>query len=57
MKRAAEEEEAEKAGAKALEKYEVGDILGEGSFACVRLVTRKTDGLKLAMKLIDGDGM
>ena len=57
MKRPAEEESAEKAGARALERYEVGDILGEGSFACVRLAVRKRDGLRLAMKLIDGDGM
>ena len=40
------------ADAAALANYELGDILGEGSFATVRLATRKSDGERLAIKLI-----
>ena len=45
-------------GAAALEsKYDVGDVLGEGAFATVKLATRKADGQKFAMKLIRQGGM
>ena len=37
----------------ALDKYEVGAILGQGSYALVKSVKRKSDGEKFAMKLID----
>ena len=54
MKRAREEPPGPPPDGKAdLDKYDIGDILGEGSFASVRLVTRKEDGSKFAMKLIE----
>jgi calcium/calmodulin-dependent protein kinase I len=36
-----------------LAKYEVGEILGEGAFATVRLAVRKADGAQFAIKLIN----
>ena len=36
-----------------LDKYEIGKVLGQGSFAVVKAVTRKSDGERFAMKLID----
>lgn len=36
-----------------LDKYDVGTVLGRGSFAVVKSVTRKSDGERFAMKLID----
>lgn len=40
-------------GAAALDKYEVGAMLGSGSYAVVKRVTRKSDLEDFAMKLID----
>ena len=37
----------------ALDKYKVGAMLGQGSYALVKSVERKSDGEKFAMKLID----
>ena len=37
-------------------KYELGDLLGEGSFATVRLAVRRSDQARFAVKLIDRDG-
>jgi serine/threonine protein kinase len=37
----------------ALDKYEVGEVLGQGSFAVVKSVKRKSDSERFAMKLID----
>ena len=37
----------------ALNNYELGDILGEGSFATVRVCTRKRDGARFAIKLVE----
>jgi len=42
-------------GKEELQKYELGDFLGEGSFATVRLVTHKATQMKYAMKLIEMD--
>ena len=36
-----------------LDKYEVGKVLGQGSFAVVKSVVRKSDKERFAMKLID----
>ena len=41
------------AGETALKAYELGDILGEGAFAVVRLAIRKRDDCRLAIKMID----
>jgi calcium/calmodulin-dependent protein kinase I len=35
------------------EKYEIGAVLGTGSFAVVKIVIRKSDNVKLACKIID----
>lgn len=51
MKRAREDDEPP------LAKYEIGKILGEGSFATVRLGQRKADGARFAVKLIDRSSM
>ena len=40
----------------ALSKYEIGEVLGQGSFAVVKSVTRKSDGACFAMKLVDMEG-
>ena len=40
-------------GPSPLDNYEVGNILGQGSFAVVKSVTRKKDGERFAMKLVD----
>jgi serine/threonine protein kinase len=37
--------------------YEVGDVLGEGGYACVAFVTRKSDGHKFAMKIVNYHAM
>jgi serine/threonine protein kinase len=34
--------------------YDVSETLGEGSFATVRLATRKSDGMQVAMKSMAG---
>ena len=36
-------------------KYDIGDLLGEGSYATVRLATRKSDQSRFAVKLIERD--
>ena len=35
------------------EKYQIGNVLGTGSFAIVKIVTRKSDNVQLACKIID----
>lgn len=42
-----------KIDAELLEKYDVGAVLGAGSFAIVKVVTRKSDNVQLACKIID----
>jgi p21-activated kinase 1 len=37
--------------------YEVGEVLGEGGYACVAFVTRKSDGHKFAMKIVNYHAM
>ena len=37
--------------------YELGEVIGEGSFAAVKLATRKSDGSRFAIKFIDRDRM
>ena len=37
----------------ALDNYEVGATLGQGSFAVVKSVVRKRDKARFAMKLVD----
>ncbi len=41
------------AGVDPLEKYKLGDKLGQGAFAVVRLATSKLTGEKFALKLVD----
>ena len=36
-----------------IDRYDIGELLGEGAFATVRRATRKSDGTAFAIKLIE----